>query len=88
MIQCDSASVPQTTSFTWTLTVKSSPEVPRFIIVGFQTINNGDQRHNPSMFNHVGVKSNVNAGTVVYAIIISDRLINFQSDGNKMSVVF
>ena len=27
-------------------------------------------------------------GTERYAVIISDRLINFQSDGNKMSVVF
>ena len=27
-------------------------------------------------------------GTEGYAVIISDRLINFQSDGNKMSVVF
>ena len=31
---------------------------------------------------------NVNAGTEAYAVIISDRLINFQSDGNKMSVVY
>ena len=31
---------------------------------------------------------NVDAGTVAYAVVISDRLINFQSDGNKMSVVF
>ena len=37
MIQCDSASIPRTTSFSWRLSVKSSPEVPRFIIVGFQT---------------------------------------------------
>ena len=37
MIQCDTASVPRTTSFSWRLSVKSSPEVPRFIIVGFQT---------------------------------------------------
>ena len=28
------------------------------------------------------------AVTQVYAVIISDRLINFQSDGNKFSVVF
>ena len=36
MIQCDSASIPQnSTSFSWRLSVKSSPEVPRFIIVGF-----------------------------------------------------
>ena len=56
MIQCDSASVPQTTSFTWRLAVKSSSEVPRFIIVGFQTNKNGNQRQNPSIFDHVGVK--------------------------------
>ena len=31
---------------------------------------------------------NVPANTQVYAVIISDRLINFQSDGNKFSVVF
>ena len=37
MIQCDSASIPQATSFSWRLSVKSSPEVPRFIIVAFQT---------------------------------------------------
>ena len=30
---------------------------------------------------------NVNPGTKAYAITISDRLINFQSDGNKMSVL-
>ena len=30
-----SASIPQATSFSWRLSVKSSPEVPRFIIVGF-----------------------------------------------------
>ena len=176
MIQCDSNSVPQTTSFTWRLGVKSSPEVPRFIIVGFQTNKSGSQRQNPTMFNHVGVKNiyvtlnstrypvvdynisfprqqfsraygdaalfiskffnmdglvsnpnislsdykdlyplflfdvskqserlkysvtdiqvqayfddNVNANTVAYAVIISDRLINFQSDGNKMSAVY
>ena len=28
------------------------------------------------------------ANTHAYAVIISDRLINFQSDGNKFSVVF
>ena len=32
--------------------------------------------------------ANVPANTEAYAVIISDRLINFQSDGNKLSVVF
>ena len=176
MIQCDSISFDQATSFTWRLGVKSSPEVPRFIIYGFQTNKCGNQRQNPSTFNHVSVKNiyatlnstrypaadynisfprqqssrvygdaalfrskffsmdelvsnpnistsdyrtlyplvlfdiskqskrlkysvtdiqikayfdaNVLANTVAYAVIISDRLINFQSDGNKMSVVY
>ena len=177
MIQCDSALIPQTsTDFSWRLSVKSSPEVPRFIIVGFQAGTSGNQQENPSIFDDVNVNniyvmlnstryptadynivfsaqkfsrvygdaaefrtkffnmdelvSNPNitpsdyrnlyplflfdvskqgeklkysttdiqikvhfnpglaANTQVYAVIISDRLINFQSDGNKFSVVF
>ena len=177
MIQCDSASIPQnSTSFSWRLSVKSSPEIPRFIIVGFQTNKSNNQKQNPSVFDHVNVDNiyvmlnsmryptadynisfreqkfsrvygdtadfrskffnmdelvsspNINpsdykklyplflfdvskqseklkysttdiqvkmffsAGialnTQVYGVIISDRLINFQSDGNKFSVVF
>ena len=38
MLQSDKASIPQATSFSWRLSVKSSPEVPRFIIVGFKLI--------------------------------------------------
>ena len=177
MIQCDSALISQnSTNFSWRLSVKSSPEVPRFIIVGFQAGRSGNQQQNPSLFDNVNVNniyamlnstryptadynitfaeqkfsrvygdvvefrnkffnmdeliSNPNistldyrvlyplflfdvskqseklkysttdiqikmhfrqglvADTQVYAVIISDRLINFQSDGNKFSVVF
>ena len=177
MIQCDSALISQnSTNFSWRLSVKSSPEVPRFIIVGFQVGKSGDQQQNPSLFNNVDVNNiyvmlnsvryptvdyNINfdenrfsrvygdavnfrskffnidelisnpsinsleykdlyplflfdvskqseklkysttdiqikihfrqglaANTQVYGVIISDRLINFQSDGNKFSVVF
>ena len=177
MIQCDSASISQnSTSFSWRLAVKSSPEVPRFIIVGFQTNGSNFQETNPSLFSNVDVSNiyvmlnstrypttdynikfgeqrfsraygdatnfrskffnmdelisnpNINpsdyrdlyslflfdvskqseklkysttdiqvkmhfsagipANTQTYAVIISDRLINFQSDGNKFSVVF
>ena len=177
MIQCDSASISQrSTDFSWRLSVKSSPEVPRFIIVGFQAGKSGNQQQNPSIFDNVNV-SNIYAmlnstryptadynitfvgqkfsrvygdaaefrakffnmdelvsspnitpadyrnlyplflfdvskqseklkysttdiqikmhfslplvnDTQAYAVIISDRLINFQSDGNKFSVVF
>ena len=31
---------------------------------------------------------NVPVGTEAFAIVISDRQVNFQSDGNKMSVVY
>ena len=57
MIQCDSASIPQATSFSWRLSVKSSPEVPRFIIVGFQTAKNSNQVANPSIFDNVNVSN-------------------------------
>ena len=57
MIQCDTASVPQTRSFSWRLSVKSSPEVPHFIIVGFQTGKSGDQEQNPSIFDNVNVRN-------------------------------
>ena len=175
LIQCDSAAIPATTSFSWRLSVKSSPEVPRYIIVGFQTAKSDDQVTNPSTFDNVNVSNiyamlnsiryptadynisflaqkfsrmygdavefrskffnmdelisnpninpsdykdlyplflfdvskqseklkysitdiqikmhfsaNVPLNTKAYAVIISDRLINFQSDGNKFSVV-
>ena len=178
MIQCDSASIPpgNISSFSWRLAVKSSPEVPRFIIIGFQQDGINNQTTNPSTFAHLDVSNmyvmlnstrypatdydisfkiqqfsrvygdvaefrskfynmdelisspNINPsdykslyslflfdvskqseklkysttdiqvkmifrGDVpnnvqVYGVIISDRLINFQSDGNKFSVVF
>ena len=175
MLQCDSASVPQAKNFSWRLSVKSSPEVPRFIIIGFQTNKINNQEQNPSIFDNVDIiniyamlnstryptvdynidfatnmfsrvygdavefrskffnmdelisnpnftpleyrlmyplflfdvskqseklkysttdiqikmdfKDNAPANTQVYGVIISDRLINFQSDGNKFSVV-
>ena len=176
MIQCTTISVPQAKSFSWRLSVKSSPEVPRFIIIGFQTEKSNNQERNNALFNNLNIEniyvmlnSNIypaldydldfpsqkigraygdvaefrskffninelisnpcisayeyknlyplflfdvskqserlkysttdiqvkvtfkdppNLGNEGYAVIISDRLINFQSDGNKMSVVF
>ena len=176
MIQCDTTSIPRTTSLSWRLSVKSSSKVPRFIIVGFQTNKSNNQEQNPSIFDNVRVSNiyvmlnsmrypttdynisflaqkfsraygdaaefrskffnmnelisnpNINpadyktlyplflfdvskqseklkysttdihikmhfsaevpANTQAYAVTISDKLINFQSDGNKFSVVF
>ena len=49
--QCDMLSVPESISFTWRLSVKTAPEKPRFIIVGFQTAKDGDETniHPPSI---------------------------------------
>ena len=176
MRQCDSISVPQATSFTWRLSVKSSPEKPRYIIVGFQTGKDNDQEQNPSIFDNVDVSNmyatlnstrypavdynmsfpnqqfcrvygdaaafrskfyhmdelvsnpnitpadyktlyplfvfdvskqserlknsttdiqikaqfnaNVPIGTIAYALVISDKMLTFQSDGNKMSAIY
>ena len=55
MRQCESITVPQSTSFTWRLTVKSSPEKPRYIIVAFQKDKSGNQEKNPSIFDHLQV---------------------------------
>ena len=66
MLQCDSASVPQARSFSWRLSVKSSPEVPRFIIIGFQSGKSGNQQQNPSIFDNVDI-------TNIYAMLNSTR---------------
>ena len=57
LIQCTNASIPQTNSFSWRLSVKSSPEVPRFIIVCFQTDRTGEQNRNPSIFDHCNIRN-------------------------------
>ena len=58
MLQCDNLPMPPGVgSFTWRLGVKSSPDIPRFIIVGFQTEKNNDQTKNPAIFDHCNVRN-------------------------------
>ena len=64
--QCDMLSVPESTSFTWRLSVKTAPEKPIFIIVGFQTAKDGDQNKTPSTFDDVNFKN-------AYVSLNSDR---------------
>ena len=57
---CDMLSVPESTSFTWRLSVKTAPEKPRFIIYycSFsQTAKDGDQTKNPSNYDHVNLNN-------------------------------
>ena len=86
MIQCDSASIPQNvTSFSWRLSVKSSPEVPRFIIVAFQSGKSNNQLQNPSIFDNVNVSN-------IYAMLNSVRYptadYNIVFVGQKFSRVY
>ena len=58
MLQCDTSQVPTNQkSFTWRLGVKSSPDIPRFIIVGFQSGKDNDQQQNPAIFDHLYVRN-------------------------------
>ena len=58
MLQCDSTQVTTNIKeFTWRLGVKSSPDIPRFIIIGFQTNKNNNQETNPAIFNHLFVRN-------------------------------
>ena len=59
-------SVPESTSFTWRLSVKTATENPRFIIVGFQAAKDDDQTKNPSTFDHVNLRN-------AYVMLNSDR---------------
>lgn len=174
--QCDTVTLPQTTNFSWKLAVQSSPEKPRWLILGFQTDKDNDQTTNPSIFDHCNLTNahvmlnsvrypeidyslnftqnkfsrmykqasdfrknyfgmdslisncninpidykglyplfvfdvskqserlknsitditlkmnfsvNVAVNTQAYALVISDRIVKFQSDGNKMAIVY
>jgi hypothetical protein len=52
--------------WSWSLTAKSSPEKPRWIIVGFQTDKNANQTQNPAIFNHCSL-------TNAYVMLNSER---------------
>jgi len=55
--QCDTITVPQSTTFSWRLGVKTSPEKPRYILVGLQTNRDVDQTANPAIFDHCDLKN-------------------------------
>ena len=86
MLQCDNIPVtPNTGAFAWRLGVKSSPDIPRFIIVGFQTNKNNDQTTNPAIFNHCQVRN-------IYVTLNAKRYpdIDYENDFtiNKFSRIY
>ena len=48
--ECATIALSPISSYSWRLSVKSSPEKPRYIIVGFQTGTNNNQERNASIF--------------------------------------
>ena len=59
-------SVPESTSFTWRLSIKTASEKLRFIIVGFQTATDGDQTKYPSTLDLVNLRN-------AYVMLNTDR---------------
>ena len=52
MREYQSASVEETTNWTWRIGVRSSPEKPRYVLVSFQTGKRDNQDVNNSVFDH------------------------------------
>ena len=79
--QCDTIAVPQSTSFSWRLTVKTGMEKPRWLIVAFQTDKSNKQQENPAIFDHLNV-------TGIYAFLNSERypMIDMNIDFTKCQV--
>ena len=76
MLQCDSTQVPANSmNFTWRLGVKSSPDIPRFIKVGFQHEKNNNQTKNPAIFNHLSVRN-------IYVTLNAKRYPDTDYDNN------
>ena len=57
MLQCDSVTVGRSSEFTCRLGVKSSPDIPRFIIVGFQYDKSNNQESNPAIFDRLNIRN-------------------------------
>ena len=55
MRQCNVIEIPQATSMSWRLGVRTAPEKPRFVIVGLQTDKSGNQTKNAALFDHCNV---------------------------------
>ncbi|XP_012555392.2 uncharacterized protein LOC101236973 [Hydra vulgaris] len=55
--QCDTTIVLQSTIFSWRLSVKTSTEKPRYIVVGLQTNKDRNQEPNSSIFDNCVLKN-------------------------------
>ncbi|XP_065645269.1 uncharacterized protein LOC136075760 [Hydra vulgaris] len=81
----NSIAVPQTTSFSWDLGARPSSEVPRYVIVRFQTNKDGDQTTNPSIFDHCDLK---NMQVEVSSSYYPEVLYDFSIPNNEFSLAY
>lgn len=49
---CDTVTVPRSTTWSWKMTTRTSPECPRWVIVAFQTNRLSQQDKNAAVFDH------------------------------------
>ena len=55
MRQGNIVEIPQSTTMSWRLGVRTTPEKPRNVVIGIQTDKSGNQDHNVSLFDHNNV---------------------------------
>ena len=55
--QCLMTMVPEQNTFLWRLGIRTSPEKPRYIVLGFQTDREGNQEKNLGLFDHCHLKN-------------------------------
>ena len=55
--QCDTITVDKSTSFSWKLSCRTSPECPRWVIIGFQSDRAGDQLKNAALFDNCNAEN-------------------------------
>lgn len=77
--QCETISLPQTRNFKWNLCTHITPNMPRYVIMGFQTNREGDQTRNPAVFDHVKV-SMIQALFNTYSYLEDDCYLSFPNN--------
>ena len=55
--QCLTTVVPESDTFLWRLGIRTSPEKPRFLVLGFQTDREGSLQKNLGLFDHCKLKN-------------------------------
>jgi len=80
-MQCDMIAVPESTTFSWRLTVKTGTEKPRWLVIAFQTERNQSQLKNSALFDHISTSN-------MYALLNSDRypLVDMNLDFAKCRI--